>query len=278
MGTIVQKDPLRRFDGYLNQGANNKKIAKDVFKKGDQAYLTGGWARLPRLLAPWGGEGGTEGAFSHLQRTPPRKPPRHTPPQATPLSPNSHSCSPGDVLVMDELGYLYFRDRTGDTFRWKGENVSTTEVEGTLSRLLNMADVAVYGVEVPGTWWGVGGQACGWRHHRGRCQCSLSTLLPPGTEGRAGMAAVANPTGSCDLERLAQLLEKELPLYARPIFLRLLPELHKTGLSPPPPPPTCTRRGQAQARSWAFWKDQSGCRSACVHPPRPTPAALLGGW
>uniref|UniRef100_A0A4X1TVJ3 Arachidonate--CoA ligase n=2 Tax=Sus scrofa TaxID=9823 RepID=A0A4X1TVJ3_PIG len=145
VGTIVQKDPLRRFDGYLNQGANNKKIAKDVFKKGDQAYLT------------------------------------------------------GDVLVMDELGYLYFRDRTGDTFRWKGENVSTTEVEGTLSRLLNMADVAVYGVEVPGT------------------------------EGRAGMAAVANPTGSCDLERLAQLLEKELPLYARPIFLRLLPELHKTG-------------------------------------------------
>lgn len=39
MGRIIQKDPLRRFDGYLNQGANNKKIAKDVFKKGDQAYL-----------------------------------------------------------------------------------------------------------------------------------------------------------------------------------------------------------------------------------------------
>uniref|UniRef100_A0A7N5JZF9 long-chain-fatty-acid--CoA ligase n=1 Tax=Ailuropoda melanoleuca TaxID=9646 RepID=A0A7N5JZF9_AILME len=108
-------------------------------------------------------------------------------------------CQPGDVLVMDELGYLYFRDRTGDTFRWKGENVSTTEVEGTLSRLLDMSDVAVYGVEVPGT------------------------------EGRAGMAAVANPAGSCDLERFAQLLERELPLYARPIFLRFLPELHKTG-------------------------------------------------
>nr|XP_039331062.1 long-chain fatty acid transport protein 4 [Saimiri boliviensis boliviensis]XP_039331063.1 long-chain fatty acid transport protein 4 [Saimiri boliviensis boliviensis] len=145
VGRIIQKDPLRRFDGYVNQGANNKKIAKDVFKKGDQAYLT------------------------------------------------------GDVLVMDELGYLYFRDRTGDTFRWKGENVSTTEVEGTLSRLLDMADVAVYGVEVPGT------------------------------EGRAGMAAVASPTGNCDLERFAQVLAKELPLYARPIFLRLLPELHKTG-------------------------------------------------
>ncbi|XP_039717373.1 long-chain fatty acid transport protein 4 [Pteropus medius] len=144
VGRIIQQDPLRSFDGYLMQSANNK-IASNVFKKGDQAYLT------------------------------------------------------GDVLVMDELGYLYFRDRTGDTFRWKGENVSTTEVEGILSRLLDMADVAVYGVKVPGT------------------------------EGRAGMAAVANPAGSCDLEHLAQLLEKELPLCARPIFMRLMPELHKTG-------------------------------------------------
>lgn len=46
------------------------------------------------------------------------------------------------------------------------------------------------------------------------------------------MAAVANPTSSCDLEHFAQLLEKELPPYARPVFLRFLPELHKTGLSP----------------------------------------------
>lgn len=51
---------------------------------------------------------------------------------------------------MDELGYMYFRDRGGDTFRWKGENVSTTEVEGTLSSLLGQTDVAVYGVAVPG--------------------------------------------------------------------------------------------------------------------------------
>ncbi|NXN08491.1 S27A1 protein, partial [Indicator maculatus] len=59
-------------------------------------------------------------------------------------------CRPGDVLVMDDLGYLYFKDRSGDTFRWRGENVSTTEVEGTLSHILNQTDVAVYGVEVPG--------------------------------------------------------------------------------------------------------------------------------
>lgn len=51
---------------------------------------------------------------------------------------------------MDEYGHMYFKDRTGDTFRWKGENVSTTEVEGTLSRLLDMKDVVVFGVEVPG--------------------------------------------------------------------------------------------------------------------------------
>ena len=56
----------------------------------------------------------------------------------------------GDVLVMDDLGYMYFRDRGGDTFRWRGENVSTTEVEGILSSLLGQTDVAVYGVAVPG--------------------------------------------------------------------------------------------------------------------------------
>lgn len=51
---------------------------------------------------------------------------------------------------MDEYGYMYFRDRSGDTFRWRGENVSTTEVEGILSNLLGHTDVAVYGVSVPG--------------------------------------------------------------------------------------------------------------------------------
>lgn len=41
MGRIIQNDPLRRFDGYVNQSATSKKIAHSVFKKGDSAYLSG---------------------------------------------------------------------------------------------------------------------------------------------------------------------------------------------------------------------------------------------
>ena len=49
---------------------------------------------------------------------------------------------------MDDEGYLYFKDRTGDTFRWKGENVSTIEVENIISRVTGLTDAIVYGVEV----------------------------------------------------------------------------------------------------------------------------------
>ncbi|XP_057565730.1 long-chain fatty acid transport protein 1 isoform X3 [Hippopotamus amphibius kiboko] len=105
----------------------------------------------------------------------------------------------GDVLVMDELGYMYFRDRSGDTFRWRGENVSTTEIEGVLSRLLGQTDVAVYGVAVPGV------------------------------EGKAGMAAIADPHSQLNPNALYQELQKVLAPYARPIFLRLLPQVDTTG-------------------------------------------------
>uniref|UniRef100_A0A8C0X2J8 Arachidonate--CoA ligase n=1 Tax=Castor canadensis TaxID=51338 RepID=A0A8C0X2J8_CASCN len=105
----------------------------------------------------------------------------------------------GDVLVMDELGYMYFRDRSGDTFRWRGENVSTTEVEGVLSRLLGQTDVAVYGVAVPGNG------------------------------GKAGMAAIADPHSQLDPDSMYQELQKVLAPYARPIFLRLLPQVDTTG-------------------------------------------------
>lgn len=56
----------------------------------------------------------------------------------------------GDILIMDEFGYFYFRDRTGDTFRWKGENVSTNEVEAVISNIIKLSDAVVYGVEIPG--------------------------------------------------------------------------------------------------------------------------------
>lgn len=54
----------------------------------------------------------------------------------------------GDMLVGDLLNYYYFKDRTGDTFRWRGENVSTQEVEGIITSVIGLQDCVVYGVEV----------------------------------------------------------------------------------------------------------------------------------
>ena len=105
----------------------------------------------------------------------------------------------GDILRMNEEGYLYFCDRTGDTFRWKGENVSTTEVESVMANILHLRDVVVYGVEVPGN------------------------------EGRAGMAAIVGTEESVDLSGLAQQLFLSLPAYAVPLFIRLIPFADLTG-------------------------------------------------
>ncbi|XP_076231493.1 long-chain fatty acid transport protein 4 [Calliopsis andreniformis] len=105
----------------------------------------------------------------------------------------------GDILVQDEYGYLFFKDRVGDTFRWKGENVATAEVEGVISNIAGQRDATVYGVQVPGM------------------------------EGRAGMAAIVDPDSLLDFKALAEGLEKSLPSYARPIFLRIVKELEITG-------------------------------------------------
>ena len=56
----------------------------------------------------------------------------------------------GDILRIDWYGYVYFCDRSGDTFRWRGENVSTIEVENAISSRLDSKEVVVYGVEIPG--------------------------------------------------------------------------------------------------------------------------------
>ncbi|KAJ8679469.1 hypothetical protein QAD02_015256 [Eretmocerus hayati] len=105
----------------------------------------------------------------------------------------------GDILVADEFGYLYFKDRTGDTFRWKGENVSTSEVEATVSNLVNYRDCIVYGVEVHGA------------------------------EGRAGMAAIYDEDGSLNVDKLASDVKDQLPTYARPQFIRILTKIDLTG-------------------------------------------------
>ena len=104
----------------------------------------------------------------------------------------------GDILVMDEFGWLYFKDRAGDTFRWKGENVSTMEVEATISQLCGLRDCVVYGVEIPGT------------------------------EGRAGMAAIPDPECRVDLAALYTGLASRLPSYARPLFIRRVERIDVT--------------------------------------------------
>uniref|UniRef100_A0A913HVD4 Very long-chain fatty acid transport protein n=2 Tax=Strongyloides stercoralis TaxID=6248 RepID=A0A913HVD4_STRER len=109
----------------------------------------------------------------------------------------------GDILHWDRLGYVYFKDRTGDTFRWKSENVSTTEVEAVLHPQEDVADATVYGV------------------------------LVPGTEGKAGMAAIVKKNASklTDEEFIQQLsdrLSRTLASYAIPQFIRLCKSLDLT--------------------------------------------------
>ncbi|MBP9907789.1 MAG: long-chain-acyl-CoA synthetase [Rubrivivax sp.] len=134
-----------RFEGYASKEATERKILRNVFRKGD---------------AWW---------------------------------------SSGDLLRCDEDGYCWFVDRIGDTYRWKSENVSTTEVAEAFGDLPGVESVTVYGVQVPGA------------------------------EGRAGMAAVVmdagcefDPVGfhTCALERL--------PRYAAPLFVRVAAQADMT--------------------------------------------------
>jgi fatty-acyl-CoA synthase len=104
----------------------------------------------------------------------------------------------GDLMRRDAEGYFYFVDRIGDTFRWKGENVATSEVAESLGVIPGVAEANVYGVHVPGQ------------------------------DGRAGMAAlVVAPT--FDPVLLGERLKGSLPAYARPVFLRLQPAMEVTG-------------------------------------------------
>ena len=103
----------------------------------------------------------------------------------------------GDLMKKDKLGYFYFIDRIGDTFRWKGENVATSEVSEAITGFPGIKEANVYGVSVPGA------------------------------EGRAGMAALVVENG-LDLEGFGRHINKQLAVYARPIFLRVCPEMETT--------------------------------------------------
>ena len=108
----------------------------------------------------------------------------------------------GDLMRKDAAGFFHFVDRLGDTFRWKGENVSASEVEEALTACPGVMEAVVYGVMVPGA------------------------------DGRAGMAAiVASPDFS--VEALREHLAAGLPDYAVPLFLRLAARIDATGTFKP---------------------------------------------
>jgi fatty-acyl-CoA synthase len=104
----------------------------------------------------------------------------------------------GDLMKTDADGYLYFVDRIGDTFRWKGENVSTNEVAERLQACPGVEQATVYGVAVEGA------------------------------DGRAGMAALVVDK-AFDIKLFAEHVARELPAYAQPLFVRMLPAMETTG-------------------------------------------------
>jgi fatty-acyl-CoA synthase len=105
----------------------------------------------------------------------------------------------GDVMSPQGMFHAAFADRLGDTFRWKGENVATTQVEGALSAERAVEECTVFGVEVPDTG------------------------------GRAGMAAIKLREGtSFDGRAIARILYRELPPYALPLFVRIVRSLETT--------------------------------------------------
>jgi fatty-acyl-CoA synthase len=104
----------------------------------------------------------------------------------------------GDLMRMDSGGFYYFVDRIGDTFRWKGENVATSEVADAIMAFPGIMETTVYGVAVAGT------------------------------EGAAGMAVLVG-NGEPNLAELREHLARRLPPYARPLFLRIRDSVDVTG-------------------------------------------------
>ncbi|KPA89048.1 acyl-CoA synthetase (AMP-forming)/AMP-acid ligase II [Pseudomonas asplenii] len=107
----------------------------------------------------------------------------------------------GDLLRDIGFGHAQFVDRLGDSYRWKGENVSTTEVENILLQHPHIAEVVAYGVEISNT------------------------------NGRAGMAAItpAESLATLDFAELLSFARQQMPSYAIPLFLRVKLKMETTG-------------------------------------------------
>jgi len=95
----------------------------------------------------------------------------------------------GDLLKYDTEGFVYFVDRLGDTFRWKGENISTGEVEQILNTFTGILEISIYGVPIQGY------------------------------EGKAGMAAITT-TSSFDLDKFYKYISENLSNQAAILFIR----------------------------------------------------------
>jgi fatty-acyl-CoA synthase len=147
-GELVGLIPAKKtFQAYTDSAATEKKILRNVLKKGDQYFRT------------------------------------------------------GDLLRLDENDYLWFVDRVGDTFRWKGENVSTGEVSACISDVAKITEANVYGVKIPGS-----------------------------EDGRACMVAITTEDGKePNLATFLNHVDSNLATYQRPMFIRLLPSMQSTG-------------------------------------------------
>jgi fatty-acyl-CoA synthase/citronellyl-CoA synthetase len=104
------------------------------------------------------------------------------------------------MVINQGFKHIAFADRLGDTFRWKGENVATTEVEAVANEYPGIEHSVAYGVEIPGT------------------------------DGRAGMAALTlKDINNFDAAAFSRHLHEKLPAYAVPIFIRILEQEEITG-------------------------------------------------
>ena len=170
---------LIRYDMESNEHLRDSEGRYIECKAGEVGELVGMIFNIPGLAA-----GRFEG-YTDEQATE-RKILRHV------FNDNDAWYSSGDLLRFDDDGYYYFIDRIGDTFRWKSENVSTTEVADTLSNYLPLNSINIYGVAVPEQ------------------------------EGRAGMASLVMKQGEVfDPVGFFDYCYQHLPAYAIPVFVRI---------------------------------------------------------